>query len=469
MTPENTNRLRSLPAIGELLAAEEAAPWLRRHSHPAVLAALRQAVQRMRDALRADDHLSCNTAQILAWAAETLNRNADPSIRRVINATGVVLHTGLGRAPLCDDAVHALSETAGGFVNLEFDLDTGRRGRRAAHVASLLRDLTGAEAATVVNNNAAAVLLTVQALCQEKEVIVSRGQLVEIGGSFRMPDVMAAAGAILREVGTTNRTHLHDYLNAINQNTAALLRVHHSNFRIVGFTADPPIDQLVRLAHQRSLIAIDDLGSGAMFDLTRFGLPHEPHVRQSIEAGFDVVCFSGDKLLGGPQAGIILGRKDLIARIESHPLMRALRVDRLVLTALQATLRRHADPADALRQVPALAMIHTSTEELAQRARRLEQLLSDALPNEQFFISSDVSVAGGGSLPGHDLPTVVIRWRPTFADVDTVAADLRQSEPPVVARIRDDAVCFDLRTICPDDFPALTSAARSVAPDLPGR
>jgi len=466
VTPEQSERLRSLPAIGDLLATQEAAHWLERHPRSAVVNALREAVERARVEVLSDDRpaaAACDVPRILEWATEALARHTTPSLRRVINATGVVLHTGLGRAPLCDEAVRAIADAAGGYLNLEYELDQGRRGRRITHVADLLRGLTGAEAATVVNNNAAAVLLVMRVLCAGRQVIVSRGQLVEIGGSFRMPEVMAAGGAILREVGTTNRTRLTDFEKAVNENTVALLRVHHSNFRIVGFTADVPADDLVRCAHKRGLLAIDDLGSGAMFDLTRFGLPPEPHVGQSIAAGFDVVCFSGDKLLGGPQAGIILGRKDLILRLESHPLMRAFRVDKLVLLALEATLRHYVDPTDAIRHIPALAMMHTSTDELAERARRLEEMLSAALPDEQFFISSDESVAGAGSLPGEGLPTVVIRWQPTFAGVDPVAAALRRADPSVVTRIRDDAICFDLRTIFPDDFPTVVTAARSAA------
>ena len=468
MTPKQAQQLRSLPAVGELLETEKVTQWCRSHGRAVVVDALRAAVDRVRaDVLGGDGETetACDTPRILSVAHSVLRLETTPSLRPVINATGVVLHTGLGRAPLCEEAVQAIVRGAGGYCNLEYDLETGKRGQRTSHIARLLCKLTGAEAAAVVNNNAAAVLLTMRGLCDGREVIVSRGQLVEIGGSFRMPEVMIAGGAILREVGTTNRTRISDYAGAINDNTAALLRVHHSNFRIVGFSEEASIEQIVRCAHEHNLIAIDDVGSGAMFDLARVGLPAEPHVGQSVAAGADIVCFSGDKLLGGPQAGIILGRQDLVARLQSHPLMRTYRVDKMVLLALEATLRRYADPDEAVEHIPTLSMIHASTETLARRAGELDQMLADALPGEEFFMSSDVSFAGGGSLPGEGLPTVVIRWQPTFAPVDAVAAALRRTEPPVIVRVHDQALCFDLRTIRPRDFQPLTAAARKVTPD----
>ncbi len=463
MTPQQSEQLRALPAVGELLRTDRADEWRRTHSHTAVANALREAVEHARERLLSGEaETACDAAHILDAAADILAREARPVLRRVINATGVVLHTGLGRAPLCSDAVNAVADAAGAYCNLELRLDTGKRGRRTTHIAELLCKVTGAEAATVVNNNAAAVLLTLRALCEGHEVVVSRGQLVEIGGSFRMPDVMAAGGVTLREVGTTNRTRLSDYAKAINENTAALLRVHHSNFRIEGFSEDVPLEQIARCAHEHNLIAIDDLGSGAMFDFSRMGLPAEPHVGESLAAGADIICFSGDKLLGGPQAGIVVGRKDLIAAIESHPLMRTYRLDKMVLLALEATLRHYTEPLDAVQHIPALSMLHASTDVLAERARELDQMLSDALPDEKFFISSDVSYAGGGSLPGEGLPTVVIRWQPTFASVGAVAAALREGDPPIVTRIGDGAICFDLRTLFQEDFRIITSVVSKV-------
>jgi len=393
---------------------------------------------------------------ILKTAAEILHQQNTPSLRTVINATGIVLHTGLGRSPLCDAAVKAVADVAAGYCNLELELNTGQRGRRSEHVSGLLTALTGAEAATAVNNNAAATLLIMRVLCEHREVIVSRGQLVEIGGSFRMPDVMQAGGATLREVGTTNRTRIDDYADAVNERTAALLRVHHSNFRMIGFTEEPTIEEISRCAHRHNLLAIDDIGSGALIDLAEAGLPDEPCVLRSVAAGADIVCFSGDKLLGGPQAGIILGRADLIRRIESHPLMRTYRLDKLVLAALDATLRQYVDTDHALAAVPTLAMLRASVEMLADRANRLDEMLVEACPDEKFYISSDVSYAGGGSLPGAELPTVVIRWKPSFAPLDDVAQALRRGTPAIVARIHDHALCFDLRTLRDHELRPLT-------------
>ncbi|MBI1827124.1 MAG: L-seryl-tRNA(Sec) selenium transferase, partial [Planctomycetes bacterium] len=394
-----------------------------------------------------------------------LARRSTPSLRKVINATGIVLHTGLGRAPLCESAIEAIADAASGYSNLEFDLATGERGRRSSHVRDLLISLTGAEAATVVNNNAAATLLILQTLAAGREVLVSRGQLIEIGGSFRLPDIMRAGSVTLREVGTTNRTRISDYEKAANDQTAMLMRVHTSNYRIVGFTEEVAIAELAALAHRLGLIALDDLGSGALFDPASFGLPDEPDVRTSIAAGADLVCFSGDKLLGGPQCGIILGKKSLIGRIESNPLMRTYRVGKLTLLALEATLRHYADIDDAMANVPALSMLQAPTEELAARADHVLQRLSKELPGEQFFIGSDVSYAGGGAMPAAEVPTVIVRWHPSFASTAQTIAALRAGEPPVVARIREDAVCFDLRTVCGHDLGLLVDAIIHTASD----
>lgn len=460
MTPSQSKSLRALPAVGELLELDDVARWCEERPRAAVVHALRCALEQLRSLILSNGDVTtpCDTKDVMALAQKIMTREATPSLRRVINATGVVLHTGLGRAPLCAEAIQAIVDGAGGYSNLEYNLETGARGRRVAHVTDLLCRLTGADAATVVNNNAAAMVLIMRALCCDREVIVSRGQLVEIGGSFRMPDVMAAGGAILKEVGTTNRTRVADYQSAINENTAALLRVHSSNYRIVGFTEEASMGEIVDCAHRHNLIAIDDLGSGAMFDLTSLDLPPEPYVEQSLAAGADVVCFSGDKLLGGPQAGIILGRRDLIAQIESHPLMRSYRVDKLVLLALEATLRHYIDPQSGAAHIPTLSMMRASTETLAEQARTLEQLLANAMPDERFLVGSDVSYAGGGSLPGEGLPTVVIRWQPSYARAGAAAAALRLADPPVVARISDDTLCFDLRTLAERDHAPLVSA-----------
>lgn len=456
--------LRKLPSVTALLEHGEVQEWLHGMGRSTVLAALQTALDHTRrELLDEAEPQPPDVHEILARAEEEIVRRSMPCIRRVINATGIVLHTGLGRAPLCDSAIEAIVEGASGYCNLEFDLATGQRGKRTAHVARLLAETIGAEAATVVNNNAAATLLILQTFAAGREVIVSRGQLIEIGGSFRLPDIMRAGGVTLREVGTTNRTRLSDYEKAIDSDTAMLMRVHTSNYLVVGFAEDVDIGPLAQLAHARGLLAFDDLGSGVLIDPAMHGLPPEPLVGASIAAGADVVCFSGDKLLGGPQCGIIVGKKDLIERLNANPLMRTYRVDKLTLLALDATLRHYGDMQDALQNIPTLAMLAATTDDLAARARTLLDDLKAALPQEQFFICSDVGFAGGGAMPGHELPTVVVHWRPANLSADDAARALRDADTPVVARIRDNAICFDLRTIRPVDFEALVSAVFSVA------
>ncbi|MFQ5495557.1 MAG: L-seryl-tRNA(Sec) selenium transferase, partial [Phycisphaerae bacterium] len=298
-----------------------------------------------------------------------------------------------------------------------------------------------------------------------KEVIVSRGQLIEIGGSFRLPDIMRAGGVTLREVGTTNRTRLADYERAIGDRTAMLLRVHPSNYKVVGFTEEVAIGPLAELAHRFGLVAVDDLGSGALIDLTAHGLPPEPTVRESLAAGADLACFSGDKLLGGPQAGLIVGRADLIERLDANPLMRTYRVDKMTLLALEATLRCYLDPEEAIRSIPTLAMLCANTETLAERANELAEQLAAALPHERFLVCSDVGYAGGGSLPAEAMATVVVQWRPVRASADATAAALRAADVPVIARIADDAICFDVRTLRGDDLETLVASVSSIAWD----
>lgn len=462
MTPETKDLLRSIPSVSALLEHEEVVEWRYGVTRSTVVVALQAAVDAVRaDILSGRRSEPVDVQDLLAYAEQEIVKRSTPSLRRVINATGIVLHTGLGRAPLCEAAADAIVECASGYCNLEYDLETGARGRRHSHVTELLTSLTGGEAALVVNNNAAATLLILNTLAEGREVIVSRGQLVEIGGSYRLPDIMNASGATLREVGTTNRTRLSDYESAITGNTAALMRVHTSNYRIVGFTESVEIDALADLAHRYDLAAIDDLGSGALFDLRSFGLPDEPNARDSLAAGADLVCFSGDKLLGGPQCGIILGRRSLVERLESSPFMRTYRVDKMTLLALEATLRCYQDPEEATARVTTLAMLSLSTEELAARAGDLSRRLEKALPGEHFYVCSDVGFVGGGSMPGQERETVVVQWRPVDATVDDMIAALRNADVPVVARIRDDAICFDLRTVQEADFDALVASVSS--------
>ena len=397
---------------------------------------------------------------LLARHVEKVSR---PHFRRVINATGVVIHTNLGRSLLAPEAVKAVSEAALRYSNLEFNLDIGARGSRYSHVEALICRLTGAEAALVVNNNAAAVLLLLDTLCKGREAVVSRGELVEIGGSFRIPEVMEKSGCKLREVGATNRAHLHDYASAINENTAALMKVHTSNFRIVGFTKEVGREELSALAREHNLPLLEDLGSGTLFDFAAAGFAHlagEPTASRILAEGVDVVTFSGDKVLGGPQAGIIAGKAEYINRIKKNPMNRALRIDKLTLAALEATLRLYLDPDLAVKRVPTLRMICMSRDELRTRARKLAKVLEKYFARHIARAIMGVSVrqgasrTGGGAFPEHDLPTWLVCIQ--TPSPDALRDALLRTEPPLVARVEDGALCLDPRTL--DDSDLLLSA-----------
>jgi len=464
MTPTQRDLLRSLPAVTALIEREDVRNWLDDTGRTHVVRALQSAVESIRSAiLDGEMDEPVDVDELIARAKEELVMRMTPSLGPVINATGVVLHTGLGRAPLCESAVDAIAESVSGYCNLEYELESGKRGKRVSHVVDRLAEITGAEGATVVNNNAAATLLILKTFAQDRDAVVSRGQLIEIGGSFRLPDIMRASGATLREVGTTNRTRIADYENAICDRTAILMHVHTSNYRVVGFTESTPIDQIAPLAHRYNLLAVDDLGSGAIYDYSAAGLPEEPCVRDSLDAGADLVCFSGDKLLGGPQCGIIVGKKDLIRRLQGDPLMRTYRLGKLTLLALEATLSHYVDAGEALENIPTLRMLSATTDELAARANALCERLQVALPDESFYVCSDVTFAGGGSLPDKEMQTVVVQWRPAHVSTDEMAAALRMADTRVVVRIRDDAICLDLRTIRESDFrPLISSIAKTV-------
>jgi L-seryl-tRNA(Ser) seleniumtransferase len=374
-----------------------------------------------------------------------------PTLLPVINASGVILHTNLGRAPLSLAAQRAAQAVSLGYSNLEYDLDHGRRGSRLVHADELLRHLTGAESALVVNNNAAAVLLALSALASRRAVVIARSQLVEIGGGFRVPDVMKQSGARLLEVGTTNRVHLSDYESALDENPALFMRAHRSNFRIIGYTVEPRLEEIATLAHRAGLPLVDDLGSGSLLDTARFGLGHEPTVQESLEAGADVVCFSGDKLLGGPQAGIIIGRQDLVAKLKKHPLARAVRADKLCLAALNATLLHYLKD-EAEREIPIWRMIAATPDEMKNRAQRWVEHWGTGK------VISGESTVGGGSLPGETMPT----W---LAALDVRSpirflSRLRQCSPPIIARTQDDCVVLDPRTVLPEQEPDLIATIK---------
>ena len=449
---------RALPSVDRLLQDERVAALTRSHPRPLVVEAAREALGEARRRLRAGDGNGV-IGSLAEAVAVRLERATRATLRRAINATGVVIHTNLGRAPLSRVALAAMHEAGLGYSNLEYDLEAGRRGSRHEHLAELLRGLSGAEAALVVNNNAAALVLVLSALARGREVVISRGELVEIGGGFRIPDVLRQSGAELVEVGTTNRTYVADFEAAVSERTALFLRVHSSNFRVIGFTHGPTLRELAHAAHARDCILVDDLGSGSFLDTTRYGLAHEPLVQESVEAGADLVCFSGDKLLGGPQAGIIVGRADLVARLKQHPLTRAIRPDKVTLAGLGATLA-HYLAAEPEREVPVWRMIATPVEQIEARARALIATLGPA--GDGFTIEDGRSAVGGGSLPGETLPTRLLAASASL-DAEASAAALRRARPPVVARIERDRLVFDLRTGVPEEDVALAQALASLS------
>lgn len=460
--------LRKLPSVDELARASALRDMAESMPHAALVRAARQVLAEARAAAQdaSEDAASVpDVAALAARVAAALAADRQLSLRPVINATGVIVNTNLGRAPLSAAAVEAMRQVAAGYANLEYDLDAGERGSRTAHAAALLREIAGAEDALVVNNNAAAVLVVLSALAAGREVIVSRGELVEIGGGFRVPDVMRQGGARLVEVGTTNRTRASDYAAAIGQETAALLTVHPSNFRLIGFTEGPERAELAALAHAHQLPLVEDLGSGCLMATEPFGLAHEPTPMESLAAGVDVVCFSGDKLLGGPQAGIIAGRAEWLRQIARHPLMRAVRMDKLTLAALLATLQAYRD-GTALSEIPIWRMIAAPLADLRTRATAwAEHLTGEGITSH--VVAGD-STIGGGSLPGETLPTALcaIEMSPALGEIAALAARLRRGQPPIVARISRAQLLLDPRTVDPANDAAVAAAVLGAAADL---
>jgi L-seryl-tRNA(Ser) seleniumtransferase len=459
-----TRVLRNLPSVNDLLES----PPLRRLretlSHGVVVGGVRTFL----DNVRRDVHSAASEVRLpdvgdlAERIAQWILRQEDSPLRPAVNATGVLLHTGLGRAPLAQAAVEAIAAVAGGYATVEVDPHTGERSQRTVAVERLLHQLTGAEAALVVNNNAGATLLALAALAGGKEVVVSRGQLIEIGGSYRLPDVMTASGCRLREVGTTNKTRIGDYEAAIHEQTAALLRVHTSNYVIAGFAEQPPLAELVELARSRNLPLIDDIGSGALIDFAQFGLSGEPIASESIRAGADVVLFSGDKLVGGPQCGIVVGRKTHVERMQKHPLARALRVDKITLAALAATLRLYRDPEKAKLEIPLLSLLATSVENLRNRAERLAPQMAAASAVAGAEVIADHTFLGGGAIPTQEIPTVCVALAPTGRSVDDLHAALRTGQPSVFGRIQKERLLLDLRSVLPSQDRLLVEAVERV-------
>nr|WP_319494630.1 L-seryl-tRNA(Sec) selenium transferase [uncultured Desulfobacter sp.] len=448
--PDKHLQLKSLPGVDHILAIAETNDQFKQMPRSLVLESVRRAIDTTRKqildgspAVITDEAILKQTAQ---FAAQKMKNRLNP----LINATGVVLHTNLGRALLCQDALDNIMAVAASYSNLELNLETGKRGIRYAAIENLICELTGAEAAMAVNNNAGAVLLALNTLAQGRQVIVSRGELVEIGGSFRIPDVMIKSGCILKEVGTTNRTHPHDYSNAVTEETGLLLKVHTSNYKIEGFTKSVSLQELVDIGKPNGIPVMEDLGSGTLIDFSAFGLPSEPPVFKQVAAGADVVTFSGDKLLGGPQAGIIVGTKKYMDQIKANPLTRALRIDKMTLAALEATLKLYRDTLVAVEKIPTLRMLTLSYEQLSQNAEALLALVFQAVGTRAELALADMkSRPGGGSYPGLTLPTRCLTIRPKSMSVTALDKKLRAFDPAVMGRIEDDCFIIDPRTLQP--------------------
>lgn len=467
MTSKNLYSL--LPKVDELLVDKRIGDLLLRVPRSTVVDSIRQEIETLRNGIK-DGKLNENSLfdKIQDIVDKVIKRAEDEDsykLKKVINATGTILHTNLGRAPLGGEVLEHISDIASGYSNLEYDIKDGKRGSRYSIVESIICKITGAEAALVVNNNAAAVLLSLSSLAKGKEVIVSRGELIEIGGSFRIPDVMEESGASLVEVGTTNKTHLRDYENAVTENTGALLKVHTSNYRILGFTSSVSACELVEIKNKYELPIIEDLGSGVLIDLSKYGLDYEPTVQDSLKNGVDIVTFSGDKLLGGPQAGIIVGKEEYISLMKKNPLTRAFRVDKFTLAALEVTLRHYLDEKNAISKIPTLRMLTMSIDEIEERALKLVKLIEDNLRKSpfEFEIDDSDSEVGGGSLPLAKLPTKCLVLGSKTHSVDLIEKLLRSLTIPIITRIYRDKIYFDLRTVEIDDYEKIVEGLKDIA------
>ena len=462
--------LRNLPSVAELLETRSLKPLVDRVSHNVVVDGVRSFLDDLREDLRnaSEEGSLPDAAELAERIARRILQGEQSSLKPVINATGILLHTGLGRAPLAEAAIEEMIAIARDYASVELNLTTGRRSQRIEAVETLLCELTGAEAAAVVNNNAGATMLALAAVASGQEVLVSRGQLIEIGGSYRLPTIMETSGATLREVGTTNKTHLKDYESAIGENTAALMRVHPSNFFVAGFTASVSLDELVKLGKKHQLPVIDDIGSGALVDLASYGIRDEPIAAECVAAGADLVLFSGDKLLGGPQSGIIVGKRKLIDRIRSHPMARALRVDKITLAALGATLRLLRDPAGAAAQIPLLQLLSTSEENLKNRAERIAVQLeaSELVATAQAV--EDETYLGGGSVPTQQIKTWCIAVEPSSMSIDKLCERLRTGSPAIICRVQKARLLVDLRSVLPRQDRAIVEAFHQLAEELNG-
>jgi len=441
-------KLSKLPSVDECLKSPQGQEWLGSFYRKIVVRSIREVIESRRKEILEEGSPDVSLDVISPEVEAAIRKHSAYKLRPLINASGIVIHTNLGRSLLSAKAIDNVSAVAAGYSNLEYDISKGKRGKRYSHLKGILLELTGAEDAVVVNNNAAAVLICLDTFARNREVIVSRGELVEIGGSFRVPEVMKASGAILREVGTTNKTHLSDYENAVCGNTGLLMKVHQSNYKISGFTEEVPVEKLVKLGKEFGIPVVDDLGSGCLISLERFGIYGEPTVQDVIKQGADLVTFSGDKLLGGPQAGIIVGREKLIQQIQKNPMLRALRIDKMTFAALEATFMQYLDEDKAINDIPTLRMLTEAGDIIGRRAKKILSALNKAVPEQaEMKVLPDQSRAGGGSLPETDFPTFVVSIKPKSISVNELEKRLRLGNPPVIARIKEDVLLIDARTI----------------------
>ena len=458
---EKQKLLTTLPSVDEILRSNQGVQWLNVYPRRYVIQAIREVIDSRRKEILKGFISDISEESMMAEIENTMEKLSSYSLRPLINATGIVIHTNLGRSILSEKSLENIKKVSGSFSNLEYDLKAGKRGKRYTHVIRVLKEVTGAEDALIVNNNAAAVFLCLNTLSKGKEAIVSRGELVEIGGSFRMPEVMSASSAILREVGTTNKTHLHDYERAINDNTALIVKVHKSNFRVSGFVDEVSVEDLVSLGRRYQIPVMFDLGSGCLIDLKPFGIHDEPVVRDIVNTGIDITTFSGDKLLGGPQGGIIVGRKEYIEKIHKNPLTRAMRIDKLTLAGFEATLMEYIEEEKAIENIPTLRMLLQKPEVIRERAKRIAKRLKREIKDVQITVMADTSRAGGGSLPELDFPTYVVTIRSDNVSVNEFEERLRNGNPPIISRIKEGSMIIDARTIRTQDLDDLIKGIKS--------
>lgn len=458
---EKQKLLSNLPSVDGILKSNQGMEWLKTYPRRYVLQAIREAIDLRRKQIREGHDADIAEESMTADIEKKIEKLSSYSLKPLINATGIVIHTNLGRSLLSERALENIKKVSGSYSNLEYDIEKGERGKRYSHIKRILREVVGTEDALVVNNNAAAVLLCLNTIAKGKEVIVSRGELVEIGGSFRMPDVMAASGAILREVGTTNKTHLYDYEGAINDDTALILKVHKSNYRVIGFTEEVSIEDLVGLGRKYKVPVMFDLGSGCLIDLKPFGIHIEPSVQDVVKSGVEITTFSGDKLLGGPQGGVIVGNKEYIERIQKNPMTRAMRIDKLTLAGFEATLMEYIYEEKVIENIPTLRMLLQKPDEIKARAKKIASKLSRHIKGVLLQVQPDSTRAGGGALPEVSLPTYVVSIKPNDISVDELEGRLRKGNPPIIARIKEDALFIDAKTVRNSDVDNLVRGIKT--------